>query len=158
MRYRREGHVYVVNPYALHWDGNKYYLIGYYPEHGITHFRVDKITEIEIREAACVNRSEDLDLVSYVQKTFSMFGGPTEKVALRFDNDLIGAVIDRFGTDIVLQKVDEQTIATEADVNVSPSFLSWVFQFGGKVVITGPDGVVAQMKQLLERQCKLYKP
>ena len=157
MRYRRNGHVYVVSPYALHWDGNKYYLIAYYPEHGITHFRVDKITDIEICEEPCVDIDQDLDLVSYVQKTFSMFGGPTEKVALKFDNDLIGSVIDRFGTDINIQKVDDQSFATEAYVNVSPSFLSWIFQFAGKAIITGPDLVVEQMKELVDKQCNLYR-
>lgn len=157
MRYRRNGHVYVVSPYALHWDGNKYYLIAYYPEHGITHFRVDKITDIEICEELCVDLDQDLDLVSYVQKTFSMFGGPTEKVALKFDNDLIGSVIDRFGTDINIQKVDEQSFATEVYVNVSPSFLSWIFQFAGKAIITGPDLVVEQMKELVDKQCNLYR-
>jgi len=157
MRYRRNGHVYVVSPYALHWDGNKYYLIAYYTEHGTTHFRVDKITDIEICEEPCVNLDQDLDLVSYAQKTFSMFGGPTEKVALKFDNDLIGSVIDRFGTDINIQKVDEQSFATEVYVNVSPSFLSWIFQFAGKAIITGPDLVVEQMKELVDKQCNLYR-
>lgn len=156
MRYRRNGHVYIVNPYALHWDGNKYYLIAYYPEHGITHFRVDKITDIEISENQCINSGEELDLVSYVQKTFSMFGGSSEKVALRFANDLIGSVIDRFGTDIAIKKANEQTFTTEVYVNVSPSFLSWVFQFAGKAVIVGPDTVVEQMKQMVEQQCGLY--
>lgn len=157
MRYRRNGHVYVVSPFALHWDGNKYYLIAYYPEHGITHFRIDKITEIEICEDPCVDLGQDLDLVSYVQKTFSMFGGPTEKVALKFSNDLIGSVIDRFGTDIIIQKVDDQTFSTEVYANISSSFLSWVFQFDGKAVIIGPDAVVEQMKQLVDRQCNIYR-
>jgi predicted DNA-binding transcriptional regulator YafY len=157
MRYRRNGHIYVVSPFALHWDGNKYYLIAYYPEHGITHFRIDKITEIEICEDPCVDLGQDLDLVSYVQKTFSMFGGPTEKVALKFSNDLIGSVIDRFGTDIIIQKVDDQTFSTEVYANISSSFLSWVFQFDGKAVIIGPDAVVEQMKQLVDRQCNIYR-
>ena len=157
MRYRRNGHVYIANPYALHWDGNKYYLIAYYPEHGITHFRVDKITDIEICENPCINIGEGLDLVTYVQKTFSMFGGPTEKVALRFDNDLIGSVIDRFGNDIAIKKANEQTFTTEVYVNVSPSFLSWIFQFAGKAIITGPVLVVEQMKTLVDQQCSLYR-
>lgn len=157
MRYRRNGHIYVVSPFALHWDGNKYYLIAHYPEHGITHFRIDKITEIEICDDPCMNLGQDLDLVSYVQKTFSMFGGPTEKVALKFSNELIGSVIDRFGTDIIIQKVDDQTFSTEVYANISSSFLSWVFQFDGKAVITGPDAVVEQMKQLVDRQCNIYR-
>lgn len=156
MRYRRNGHVYVVSPFALHWDGNKYYLIAHYPEHGITHFRIDKVTDIEIMEDICFDLGDNLDLVSYVQQTFSMFSGPTERVAIRFNNDLIGSVIDRFGTGINIQKVDALSFATEVNVNISPSFLSWIFQFAGKAVITGPATVVEQMKQLVDQQCRLY--
>ena len=48
MRHRRNGHIYQVSPYRLHWDGNKYYLIAHYSEHGITNFRVDKIVDLII--------------------------------------------------------------------------------------------------------------
>jgi predicted DNA-binding transcriptional regulator YafY len=157
LRYRRNGQVYVVSPYMLHWDGNKYYLIAHYPEHGLTHFRVDKITEIERVEDPCRALSEALDLVSYVQQSFSMFGGTTEKVSLYFDNDLIGSVIDRFGTDCVIRKVDDQHFSTEVGVTISPSFFSWIFQFAGKAVVTGPDIVVTQMRQLVAQQCRIYQ-
>jgi predicted DNA-binding transcriptional regulator YafY len=157
LRYRRNGQVYVVSPYMLHWDGNKYYLVAHYTEHGLTHFRVDKIAEIELMEDPCRASGKMPDLVSYVQQTFSMFGGTSEKVTLRFDNDLIGSVIDRFGTESVIKKVDDQHFSTEVNVTVSPSFFSWVFQFAGKAVVTGPDVVVAQMKQLVEQQCGIYR-
>ena len=117
----------------------------------------EQITEIEKREESCHALSEGLDLVRYVQQTFSMFGGSEEKVALRVDNDLIGPVIDRFGIGIAIQKADENHFTTEVSVNVSPSFLSWVIQFDGKAVITGPDTVVTQMRQLIQQQCRAYQ-
>lgn len=157
MRYRRNGHIYKVSPYMLHWDGNKYYLIAHYPEHGLTHFRVDKITEIESLEDPFFAPDDDLNLVNYVQQIFSMFGGSVEKVALRIENDLIGPVIDQFGKDIAVQKSGEDHFTTEVSVNVSPSFFSWIFQFGGKAVITGPDSVVVQMRQLMQQQCQAYQ-
>jgi acetoin utilization deacetylase AcuC-like enzyme len=86
-----------------------------------------------------------------------MFGGSTEKVALRIENDLIGPVIDQFGKDIAVQKSGEDHFTTEVSVNVSPSFFSWIFQFGGKAVITGPDSVVVQMRQLMQQQCQTYQ-
>ena len=157
MRYRRNGHIYKVSPYMLHWDGNKYYLIAHYPEHGLTHFRVDKITDIESLEDPFLTPDDDLNLVNYAQQTFSMFGGSVEKVALRIENDLIGPVIDQFGKDIAVQKSGEDHFTTEVSVNVSPSFFSWIFQFGGKAVITGPDSVVVQMRQLMQQQCQTYQ-
>ncbi len=157
MRTRRNGHVYRVSPYMLHWDGNKYYLIAHYPEHGLTHFRVDKITEIEPLEDPRHPSNESLDLVSYVQQTFSMFGGKPEKVAICFSNELIGSAIDRFGSDIVIKKVDEGHFSIEVQVAISPSFFSWIFQFAGKAVVIGPEAVVAQMKQLVKKQSRIYE-
>ena len=36
----------VASPWALCWDDDNYYLIAHTAEHGITHFRVDKMTNI----------------------------------------------------------------------------------------------------------------
>ncbi|MDW7657816.1 MAG: WYL domain-containing transcriptional regulator [Bacillota bacterium] len=156
MRHRRNGQIYTVSPYALHWDGNKYYLIADYPKHGISHFRVDKITDIVISDESFASSKRNIDLVSYIHQTFSMYGGDIERVTIVFDNSLIGSVIDRFGTDIQINKEPDQHFSIQADVKVSPSFLSWIFQFSGNAVITEPESVVLQMKRMLEQQYRHY--
>ena len=45
-RVYRKG-VRTASPYALCWDDENYYMIAYTEEHGITHFRVDKMTGIK---------------------------------------------------------------------------------------------------------------
>lgn len=156
MRFRRNGHIYIISPYALHWDGDNYYLIAHNPERGITHFRVDKIAGIELIDEARFPQDKKLDLVSYVQHAFSMFGGGEETVKIQFANELIGVVLDRFGKDIIIRKVDEQHFAVEVQAQVSQTFFSWIFQFSGKVLILEPETVVDRMRSMVEELAGLY--
>ena len=50
-RFRRAGAWYIISPYALSWDDENYYLVGFDSEAGrIKHFRVDKMTDIDVTE------------------------------------------------------------------------------------------------------------
>jgi predicted DNA-binding transcriptional regulator YafY len=158
MRFRRNGHDYVVSPYALHWDGDNYYLICHNPERGIAHFRVDKISTITDVDEDRTPMDENLDLAQYAKRTFAMFTGADETVTVRFANDLIGVVIDRFGSDIAIQKTDDEHFAAELPVNVSQTFLSWIFQFGPQAQITAPAAVVEQMQQRVRELHAVYGP
>lgn len=45
---KHDGYYYVVNPYALEWKNDHYYLIGFSLKHQkIAHFRVDRLTSVE---------------------------------------------------------------------------------------------------------------
>ena len=41
-------------------------------------------------------------ILAYARKTFGMFTGEEVKVQLRFENHLVGAVLDRLGRDVIL--------------------------------------------------------
>ena len=45
---------------------------------------------------------QKLDMADYSRKVFSMFGGEEEMVRLRFENRLVGVVMDRFGKDVTV--------------------------------------------------------
>jgi len=50
-KFRRNGEKYTTNPYALSWDDENYYLITFSEKYGdFTHYRVDRMTDIEIVE------------------------------------------------------------------------------------------------------------
>jgi predicted DNA-binding transcriptional regulator YafY len=86
-----------------------------------------------------------------------MFGGEEETVILQFDNSLVNVVIDRFGKDVFLKKVDEDSFVMRSKVVVSPTFFSWVFQFGDKVRILYPEEVAAKYTEYLTETLNLYK-
>ena len=104
-RFRRDGGYYVVSPFALTWDDENYYLVAYDSEAGIIkHFRVDKMLDIGILDEARDGQESfaALDMAEYAKKVFGMFSGREERVRMRFDNQLVGAVLDRLGRETML--------------------------------------------------------
>ena len=79
-----------------------------------------------------------------------MFAGEEETVKLQFDNSLVNVVIDRYGKDVFLEKIDENSFAVRINVAVSSTFLAWVFQFGDKVKIISPEGVSQRYREMLQ--------
>lgn len=156
--YRRSGERYLVSPYALAWDDENYYLIAYEAQSGIVkHYRVDKMSDIETCSAAC-EKSADFDgskLAEYAGKVFGMFAGVERKVRLRFDNHLAGAVIDRFGRDVIINSKDDGSFTVTVNVVVSPQFYGWLCGFGDEVQLLWPDDVrddfISYVKKLLDK-------
>lgn len=162
-QHRRGGQDYIVSPYALSWANDNYYLISYYSEHGdgFTHFRVDRMDNIRIEEeeriSICgVNVNEEFNIGKYSKQIFCMFSGESEKVWLQFHNSLINVVIDRFGEEITIHKVDKEHFKIRVDVAVSNAFITWLFQFGEKVKILSPDHLVDKMKEMAQKVFNLY--
>ncbi len=160
MELRHEGELYEVSPWALSWDNENYYLIAYDSFEGIIkHFRVDKM--LNINSTGLSRRGRDVfkafDMAAYARKMFGMYGGTEECVRLECDNSYAGVIIDRFGKDISLIKLDEDHFAVNVNVAVSRQFLSWVMGLGKGVKIAGPKEVVEMMKYEIERLVKQYK-
>ena len=134
----------IASPYALCWDDSNYYLIAYTPEHGITHFRVDKMDRIKATGEPRIQneQTQTLDLASYGKEVFGMFNGRTEIVRMRFENRLAGVVIDRFGKDVTIIPDGEEHFVCRAEVMVSPTFFGWLASFGSGVKLLSPESVV----------------
>lgn len=159
MSIKKDGAFYRISPWALSWDDENYYLIGYdETAEIIKHFRVDKMLRIEILEDRRLGKEhfERFDMAEYAKKVFGMFGGNEEKVTMEFRNELVGVVIDRFGKDIMIAKTDDQHFKITAPVAISTQFLAWVIGLGDGVQILWPDKVVNLMKDEIRRLTDMY--
>ena len=159
-RFRRDGAFYIMSPYALTWDDENYYLVAYDSDAGIIkHFRVDKMEKISVTEEERDGREayEALDMAVYARKVFGMFSGEEREVKLRFDEQLVGAVLDRLGQDVMLIPDGDGHFTVRANVVVSPQFFAWVCGFGDLAQIVAPDDIVAQMKEHVGKIAKMYE-
>ena len=151
---------YVVSPWALSWDDENYYLIGYDEDAGsIKHFRVDKIKNIEILDErrAGKEKFEEFDLAKYSRMSFGMFGGMPTRVRIAFEDSMTGVFIDRFGKDITILPAERSGWSeTTVDVALSRQFFGWIFALGNKVSITGPEDAVDQFRNDLAEMAKAY--
>ena len=158
-RYRHDGKVYEISPFALMWDDENYYMLGYDPEAGkLKHYRVDKMTNIESAETERSGKElfAGMDMSSYSKQVFGMFTGSEQTVKLRFENRLAGAVIDRFGKEVMLIPDGNEHFTVSADIAVSPQFYAWVFGFGTAVEILSPDSARRELAQLAKSVSRIY--
>ena len=159
--YRKDGAFYVVSPFAMTCDDENYYLVAFDSQAGIIkHYRVDKMTEISSTEEDRdgLDAYQALDMAVYARKVFGMFSGEEESVQLRFENHLVGAVLDRLGQDVFIIADGDDHFTVRADVVVSPQFFAWVTGFGAAAQIIGPDDVVEKMRQHINSVAALYSP
>ncbi len=159
MELRHNGAVYEVSPWALSWDDENYYLIAYDSIQGIIkHFRVDKMLNIESsgeqREGKQMFKS--FNMAAYARKTFGMYGGVEEWVRIKCDNSLAGVMIDRFGKDISMTRLNEKQFVATVDVAVSRQFMAWVIGLGDGAEIIEPESVVDEMREEIKRLAGQY--
>lgn len=153
---RHDGYTYVFSPYKLIWNGDYYYVVGYSEKHkGIGSFRIDRIVrQPTILDEDAKQPPRSFDLNDYLNSMFRMYNGERKQIELVCDNDMMDAIIDKFGKDVTVLANDMKSFRTVVSTAVGPVFYSWVFGFGGKVSIKSPEDVkksyAAMVKQAAE--------
>ena len=157
---RRKGAKYIVSPFQLLINDGNYYLLAFddYSKEMRT-YRVDRMKDVdpmgEPREGEEVFKK--IDLRTYTQRVFSMYGGEQKLVEIRFINPLLDAVVDRFGTkDVQYAKVDETHFSVTAKVEISDQFFGWLLGFGRKAKLLYPDDVLDKFRAYMDRIREMY--
>ena len=122
-------------------------------------YRIDRMKNVsftgEAREGEEVFK--EIDLKTYTQRVFSMFGGEQKRVTLLFINPLLDTVVDRFGTkDVIYSKVDDRHFSISAKVEISDQFFGWLLGFGKKVKLIAPDDIREQFKSYIDKIREMY--
>lgn len=157
--YRKEGNKYVMNPYATIFSNDNYYMLAYNDKHKtIIHFRVDRMDFVRMtdKDILPLNDAETFDVTKHKKEVFGMFIGKEESVKFVVDKSLLDVVFDRFGSKIILSKIDEDRYSFSTDVQISPIFLGWCCAFGDKLKVVAPDSVVESIKQHITGLDELY--
>ncbi len=164
LEYVRKGELYTVSPFAVTLNNDNYYLIAYdHKFKDLRHFRIDKMQAIKSTPAPREGMElfKNFNIVEYNQKTFNMFGGKEETIQIQCNNSLVGAFIDRFGTDLFIRPDFEHSNKSiiRITVNLSPQFYAWIFGLGKGVVILSPqsviDGFTAQIESIFDNYRQL---
>ncbi len=155
---RHDGKRYLVSPYLLMWEEENYYLVAYDEvAKDRRYYRVDKMADIVIEDEPRTHGEEFSESAALLsKKSFGMYEGEEERVRLSFPEPLLGVVLDRFGTDVILLEKGEGQYEAAVDVQVSQQFFGWVCGVSG-VKICGPEQVVEQYKAHLKMQSKYYE-
>ena len=146
---KHDGYRYILDPYALEWKNDHYYLIGYSHKHkGIAHFRVDRLTSVEPLDSK-FQPMPDFDVAAYTNKMVDMFAAEhAEQVKLLCSNELMRVIIDHYGEDIEISPYDDTHFTVIIEVNPSGTFYGWIFKFMGKIRILSPQSCVDKMQDI----------
>ena len=149
---RHNGEVYTVSPYLTIWKGDRYYLVGWADNRSeVRTFRIDRMAMPVLKDAPAYPQPDGFDPYTYYCTLSKMYGdGPELDVILVCEDSLMNSVVDRFGTDFEFSRVDESHFRAKVHVNVSGTFLSWVFEYAGGMRIEGPE----EAKQLYRERLK----
>ncbi len=153
----------LVNPYQIILANGKYYLIGNVDKYNnVTHFRVERIWDIEMetsmrKDPKQVNELKNgFDLPKHMLEHIYMFSGESIPVTLRIDNEVIGDIIDWLGTEIdIIEEEDGKHSRVMFKANQN-AMKYWAMQFGERVVVLKPESLRQQVKDLILNIKKNY--
>ena len=154
--FNRNGDYYHVEPYALIWQNDYYYLIGRFQKTGeMRHYRLDRIRNIEITDA--VFKKACFDLKSYVNQSFHMFAGEEIRIKIQFNQDLVNVVLDRFGHDADIKKTGDGHFVLATKAKLSDGLINWILTWGNKAKVLEPQHLVKDVKEKIEQMMENYR-
>lgn len=150
----REGRPYVFSPYRLVWNGEYYYVVGYFDEKkSVSTFRLDRMLQKpQILPEKASPMPRGFSLSKLLNASFRMYySAENEEVELICENEMMDAIVDRFGRDFRLTPVDDTHFRAKAEVSLGSGFYGWIFGFDGKVRIAGPKKVVKAYHERIQK-------
>lgn len=157
--YREGGRI--CSPYVMTWDNERYYLVSYCNRHPdvLTHFRVDRMEDVKILDEPIKALPDNFNMADYLNSTFSMFSGKSERVTIRFKNELVTAVIDRFGNNTPIFVDDDEYFIAHVNANTEEPvpFFSWLAKFGAKAELTAPDRLRNDFIEFMREILNVYE-
>lgn len=142
---------YYVEPVAQIFNEDNYYLMAYSSKHpeSTASYRIDRMDHIEVVEESVMSDEAIAKIdgvAAFTEQAFKMFSGEPEDIVIQFSKELIGPVFDKFGEDTPMMAVNDTMCAATVHVQISPTFFGWLAQFGNKMRVISPDGVIERYK------------
>lgn len=152
---KHEGAFYFVSPWALVFDNENYYLVGFEKDK-IKHYRVDKMRALDIINVPRQGKSffnED----DYTKKAvFGMFGGEVVPVTLEAKNWMAGIIIDRFGVETPMVPVSKDSFEARVEVALSKQFVGWLVGLGEDIKVVSPQAAIKLVSNETRRLMEQY--
>lgn len=157
--FRHDNRLYKEEPLAMICDDGNYYLMCYHPEpeyeNNVKVFRIDRIADISETDESISKEAKKASkaIANYPKQVFKMYGGKIQKIRLSFDESLIGVIFNKFGEEISIKKSGSKFTAS-VEVQISPTFWGWIFQFGNKIKLIAPDFIVQEYHKIVDEAYK----
>lgn len=154
----------VINPYALTWQDDYYYLVGNHTKYdNLLHLRLDRIISVEItgnpaRHFSEVSEyTEFFDTADYTNKLFGMYSGELCEIELRCNNSITEQVLDRFSENIYIKKKDDNEFSFTVKAALSKALVTWIINYGADLKVQKPEILRDMVKNRAREVLENYK-
>ncbi len=153
-----------LNPYAMTWQDDHYYLIGNYDKYdNLVHLRIDRMKSvIETGETArhfgeVCEYSDVFNVADYTKGLFDMFVGDIEEVRLKCAKATLEQIVDRFGSSIFVTNVTDTHFEINVKCAVSHGLVNWLLGFSDSVEVISPQSLRDMITERTAKIQNLYK-
>ena len=154
---------YVVSPYQMISNKGKYYLIGNYDEYDdVSHYRLDRITDVEILKEnrkpikTIKGLEKGLNISDYIAEHVYMYSGESIHIKIRTNETLMDALIDGFGKDFRVSFGEEDDIIVNLKCNPD-AFFYWAMQYGQNIEVLEPQSMRERIRKAAMEIYRKYK-
>jgi len=158
------GRSFLISPYALIWNSDRYYLAGNYGKYdSVSVYRLDRMKHTCISDESSRPFEEvseyrgRFNTEDFARRTFHMYHGERRTVELRCSSGLLEAVLDKFGNDIPLNRQDENTFTIQTEIYLSEGFVEWVLQYGGQIEVLSPEPLRQEIVRRIRAMENTYR-
>lgn len=158
----RRNEEYIVNPYQIVATNGRFYLVANYDKYdNVTHFRIDKMSEVKeldtkIKPMKKVNGLENgLNLPKHMAEHIYMFSGPSVNVKLETTPGMFSEISDWFGKGLKVLKETEDRLILRVTCN-EEAMRYWALQYGPYVEILEPKALRNQIISDIKDMSKKY--
>ncbi len=155
-QYRKNNRKYELIPYAVVTSESRYYTVMYSLSHqSFANYRLDKMENVIISGEPA--EKIPFDLNAWMQSGFRMYRGNPETVTAVFDLSLSSVVFDQFGKDLIISEVTDQTFTASIRSSVTPTLISWILQFPGRITVLKPQPLIDRLLEISESIQNTYQ-
>ncbi len=161
----REGHKYLLSPYAIYWAENNYYLIGAHDQYDKpSQYRLDRIVNLRITKEKSVEATNKLGpnpekvLQEFVDQSVNHFSGEVVRLEVEYEPSISTNRIlyDFVGKDAKVRQLENGRCVASFRKMESPTLIGWFMQYGTRFKLLAPEKVRNQVKMELQSALQEY--
>lgn len=154
-KYHHNGEFYQLDPYAIVSQNGRYYVVFYSTKYrSFSNYRLDRMDDIEITDHQY--DTVPFSLEDYMMRSVNMYPGKAQTITADFDLSMASQVFDEFGDNLIVSKVTDHNFTASIRTAVTPTLISWLLQFGDKVIIRKPDNLIQDLLNIADHIQKTY--
>lgn len=143
----------IATPYRIVYNLEQFYVVCYKdgaPK--LYTYRIDRMKDIQILKEKANSKISQRELEKFIKTSVAMYGGKSELIEFSCHMDLLDMVIEQFGKNIRLEKIDDTRF--KAIIKANPKgFRFWALRNIEYVKIITPISLKKEIKDTIQKVC-----